>query len=218
MVRTLLRSSLEVFFPFHCLICEKPLRDKSICMKCSPSWEQGSQGCYLGVYEGALKTLIKTAKYKPSSALMRLLASEFGMLFRGTEAVWDTIVPIPPSFQTYRQRLFHQTFILAKAAQKNIPYQIPIHESIRSVRSSRQQASLRLNQRIENVQNLFTARLPPGARHILLIDDVVTTGATSAAAARALLDAGAESVDLYCLARSRNWERFRYRIYNAFGV
>ncbi len=206
-----------LFFPKTCLSCNRPLKESTICFRCALPPAPIARD-FFGFYEGNLKNLIKEAKYRPSYALMTSLASSFEALFHSHQSVWDIIVPIPPSYETYRKRLFHQTLILAKAAQRALSAPTPISECLGITKPHRQQATLRLRERVDNMKEAFFAGKIAAGKKILLIDDVVTTGATTAAAKFALSSVGADSVDIYSLARSRSYDRFQGRIYNAFGV
>lgn len=214
---TKLLNTFDLFFPRTCLGCRRPLQQAAICLKCSID-RNTSDTPFLGYYEGRLKALIKEAKFRPSPALMHLLAEQFSTIFQSTDQKWDLIVPIPPSSTTYRKRLFHQTWILAKAAQRRLSYKIEINECLKLAKPHKQQASLRRAERISNMEGAFVVRTSVLRKRILLIDDVITTGATVFSAKQALIEAGADTIDIYCLARSRNYERFKGRIHQSFGV
>jgi predicted amidophosphoribosyltransferase len=78
---------------------------------------------------------------------------------------------------------------------------IPVLRLLRRGASTRAQAGLSNSQRRENVAGAFVARRRVAGMRILLIDDVMTTGATASACARALKKAGARSVSVLALAR-----------------
>jgi predicted amidophosphoribosyltransferase len=99
---------------------------------------------------------------------------------------------------------FNQSAALAKGISETSG--VPItHEALRRVKATAQQVGLSKAERAENVQGAF--RVPPEGRaeirnrHVVLIDDVLTSGATADSCARALLRAGAASVDVLVFAR-----------------
>jgi ComF family protein len=116
----------------------------------------------------------------------------------------DMVAPVPLHKRRLFSRRFNQSAELARALARNagLAYQ---PELLARVRATRPQVGLSGDQRRRNVAGAF--RLGPGAqalvrdRHVVLVDDVMTTGATAEACAKVLVQAGAAEVSVLCLAR-----------------
>lgn len=169
---------------------------------------------YLWEYEGIYRELLHTIKYKPSkrlaTSLAKLIAPEIPTLFPSQD--WNLIVPIPSSKAALLRRGFNQCVIVAAAmsVRCGVPWSIFAlsHHGYRM-----RQAELRPERRLNNVKNALRAsRQVVEGKSILLIDDVLTTGATTGVASSALLEAGAKSVDIFTIARSPNWHSARAEI------
>lgn len=135
---------------------------------------------------------------------MRPLARPLGDLLATAlprERNFDVIVPVPLHWRRRWQRGFNQSELLAREIARR--WSVPLKNLARRSRSTLTQAGLSNSARRENVVRAFTVPRPRGAegRRILLIDDVMTTGATASACALALKRAGARSVCLLTLAR-----------------
>lgn len=120
---------------------------------------------------------------------------------------FDLIVPVPLHWRRRFERGFNQSALLAKAVARR--YAAPVASPLARRRATAAQAGLSNAQRRANVSGVFTVKRPArvAGRRILLIDDVMTTGATGAACAAALKGAGAHYVALLTLARvdRRSW-------------
>jgi ComF family protein len=122
------------------------------------------------------------------------------------EQSYDVIVPMPLHWRKRWQRGFNQAELLAREIGRRT--KTPVKNVLRRVRNTASQAGLTSSKRRKNVSGAFqTSRRPKtgvalqGSR-VLLIDDVMTTGATAASCARALKRAGASQVTLLTLART----------------
>ena len=110
------------------------------------------------------------------------------------------VIPVPLHSKRLRQREFNQSALLARAAK--LSGQLELDALVR-VRDTPPQAELNGRQRRDNVRGAFRARGDRvSGRRVLLVDDVLTTGATAEACTRALLDAGASEVVVLTLARA----------------
>ncbi len=154
--------------------------------------------CY-GSYEGLLREWIHLYKY----ARIKTLARPLGDLL--AEAVprgesFDAVVPVPLHWLRQWRRGFNQSEILARDLARRLG--IPVISALHRRRSTLTQAGLSNTARRRNVAQAFGARRASIAnQRILLIDDVMTTGSTAAACARALKRAGAARVTLVTVAR-----------------
>ena len=153
-----------------------------------------------GFYEGPLRELIHLLKYGGMKPLAGPLA---GYLSRALplDDRFDAVTPMPLHWRRRFQRGFNQAAILAKDVARR--RSIPLLHAVRRVRATRTQTGLTNAKRRENVSGAFRAGRgrPLEGLRILLVDDVMTTGATGSACAFALKRAGAKSVTLVTLAR-----------------
>ena len=192
---------------FFCAACRMPflnrfpLDESGRCMLCRLGL-RGFDAVYsYGSYEGTLRQLIHVFKYGG----VRPLSGIFGRLMAQAlprEAGFDLIVPMPLHWFKQWQRGFNQAELLA--AEIGRKWNTPVKSIVRRRRVTAPQAGLTNAKRRANVQGAF--RIAGGRRvdglRILLVDDVVTTGATASACARVLKRAGAAHVSLLALART----------------
>ncbi len=198
----------------RCSVCATPTTSfdsEERCILCRIAPLPFEYMYYLWNYESTAKDLIVALKYKPSLALTHLaakmLAYESKKRFRYER--FDGIVPIPSSAASRRERPFQVCLVLARYLSPvlNAPCLRSAlhHQGYRAA-----QASLDHKKRFSNVRNAFRASpsIVKGKR-LLLVDDVLTTGATASVACRELLNSGAVSVSLCTLARAPNWGESR---------
>jgi ComF family protein len=192
----------------HCQTCALPLPGTGLtcgqCLKQPPAFERVAAPW---AYSFPLDTLITRFKHSAKWPFGRLLADLLAQYLqhRFDEDLNrpDALVPVPLATKRLRQRGFNQAAMLARWLGGHLD--IPCDETLllRTQDTSAQQ-DLNAEARKKNLRNAFA--LIPGAqikgRHLALVDDVLTTGATAQALARLLMDAGAARVDVYCLART----------------
>lgn len=155
-------------------------------------------------YQGVAQHMVMSLKFSDRTELAPVMAR--WMLRAGAEllADADAVVPVPLHRTRFFQRRFNQSAELARAlcALTGKPF---LPGAVTRIRATRQQVGLRAREREENVRGAFhvpqSARIHVQDKHILVIDDVYTTGMTVAALARALRHAGAAQIDVLTFAR-----------------
>jgi ComF family protein len=157
-----------------------------------------------GSYEGTLRALVQRFKYDG----YRPLAKPLGRLLlnateRLAEQTFDLVVPVPLHRKRQRQRGFNQAELLAVEVARARKIPLGVKDCVR-VRDTPPQAGLRAAERRKNVAGAFDVPQPERVRgrRVLLIDDVLTTGATAGACAEALREGGAKGVWVATLARA----------------
>jgi ComF family protein len=152
------------------------------------------------VYQGNLRRLIHLLKYEKMLPLAQPLAGRMASQLPRFGAI-DFIVPVPLYWTRKWLRGFNQSALLAKLLAAQSGAYRP--RALRRTRRTAVQAGLSDSERIHNVRGAFAARAAGlEGRRILLVDDVMTTGATLAAGAAALKQAGASYVGAFTLARA----------------
>lgn len=149
-------------------------------------------------YEGILASAIHHFKFLGIRQLSRPLA-EF-LLFYCTESK-DAVVPVPLSPGSLKNRGFNQALLLSRhlSQEKKIPL---VMDALRKIVDTPPQVGLSAKERASNVKKAFVCTGEVKGMNILLVDDVMTTGATVNACSRQLLRAGAKSVSVLTLARA----------------
>lgn len=201
-----------------CLSEPEPLRAEFFCKACGtpflnrfPLDEEGQCSlCRLGLkgfdavytygsYEGTLRSLVHLYKYVG----MRPLARTFGGLLAQAiprDRRFDAVVPMPLHWWKQFQRGFNQSELLASEIGRR--WHVPVRDVARRTKRTESQAGLTNAKRRANVQGSFGVKGRLDGLSILLVDDVMTTGATASACARALKRAGARHVTLAAVART----------------
>jgi ComF family protein len=171
-----------------------------------------------GPYQGTMRAAIHALKYGRLHPAARRLG---GMLAQAiaqlaAEAPSEMlVVPVPLHRSKLAQRGFNQARLLAAHALEALRQTHPewrlnlASRTLMRLRATESQAGLGPHQRRQNVRGAFQVSTPEAVtlKHILLIDDIFTTGATARAAAQALLRAGAASVWVATLASSACGQR-----------
>jgi ComF family protein len=207
-----------------CLSSLRPLEAADICASCGLPLESPAphpaaredQRCGLcrgerafdiaracGVYEGSLRSLIHLLKYRKMTPLAIPLAERMRGLIGALGPV-DVVVPVP----LYRSRLWGRGFNQALTLSRLIarPAGLPLSNALCRRKRTRPQAGLSHGARRRNVEGAFAVRDRGAIRgkRVLLVDDVMTTGATATACAKVLKRAGAVSVAVLTAARAKH--------------
>ena len=204
-------------FPVACGGCNQPLSHQPqylLCPLCSgaiadnpePSKAKIPSGVrsyapYL--YGGPLENMITAAKFRGRIDLTRALA-ELLMAAPRTKSLLkrsDLLVPMPLSAIRHFQRGYNQSHEIAKALGQF--GHIPVHRGWRR-RHRRPQHLLGRQERLTNLRDAFKAPKGVENKRVLLVDDIVTTGATLAEASKVLLASGAQKVRAIAVAEA-NW-------------
>jgi ComF family protein len=192
----------------HCQTCALPLLATGLtCGECllePPAFEQVVVPWLYGFPVDSLITRFKHNAKWPFGHLLADVLGEY-LQHRFDEGLPrpDVLLPVPLAGKRLRQRGFNQSAMLARWLSQSLD--LPCEETVlRRIKETDAQQDLDAKARKHNLRNAFN--LMPDAqikdRHLALVDDVLTTGATAQALARLLINAGAARVDVYCLART----------------
>lgn len=183
-----------------CTLCALPVTaGAEVCGDClrhSPP-QQRTRAAF--VYTFPVNALIQRFKFNGDQPAGRVLAELFARrLAPGT--VPDCLLPVPLHRNRWRERGFNQSEILANALGE--AFGIPVlRDAVARVRETAVQSGMAAAARRHNVRGAFAVRAGLPA-HAAIIDDVLTTGSTTAEIARALLRAGVKRVEVWALARA----------------
>jgi ComF family protein len=170
----------------------------ALCPRCRRQRGRLDHARAVGAYDGALRAILHALKYEGRRSLARPLGRL--MRTRGADMLdgADYLVPVPLHAARRRERGFNQAADLARHVGG------PVLAGLRRTAATLPQTSLPAAQRHRNVRNAFAltrAGRAVAGRTVVLIDDVSTTGATLAACADVLKDAGAREVRALTAAR-----------------
>lgn len=170
----------------------------SICSTAPPAYDYARSAA---VYEGGLREALHAFKFSGKRALARPLAELLvEQCVAAMPADIEAVVPVPLARARERERGFNQAALLAGKIARRLG--IPARPGwLARVRATLPQSDLPATARRANVRGAFRASRRVAGRHVLLVDDIFTTGATLGECARALRAGGARRVGALTVAR-----------------
>jgi ComF family protein len=219
----LVSRGLDLAFPATCAGCDR--EGEPICARCRPALDVRlalPPGVPIGLpaelppgllqaewcapFGGVVRTALHQLKYAGEHRLARPLGEALARRWAAVGAGGDLLVPVPVHRARAAQRGYDQAVLLAEAAATALG--LPAATILERRRETVAQYHLDRSDRAANVAGAFAIGSPAAAaavrgRWVVLVDDVMTTGATLSACATALADAGALGVSAVTVARER---------------
>lgn len=201
--------ALEIVRPW-CASCGIPFQTfnpepEHLCSECSRETPPFSGARSFGYYRAELSRLVQGLKFEGRKNLSGLLSP---LLAQALVNSWDhrqidLVVPVPLHPKRRRERGFNQSAVLARGLARLTGLSF-CEQALRRVSPTVPQVGLSDAERVRNVRGAFHCGRPDliAAKRILLVDDVMTTGATARSACESLLGGGALRVSVLTLARA----------------
>lgn len=201
-----------LFLPARCLCCGRAVRpERLFCPGCVPALPKEPLsrefplpgGGSLAVaacfpYEKGFRRTLHRLKFQEERALARPLGTLMAEAASSLGEDFDGVTWVPMSPQKLRRRGYNQSELLAKAVAKELG--LPAWDLLEQVRETDTQHNLTRAQRADNVRGAYRTKSAALGKRLLLVDDIVTTGATLRACAQGLYGAGAQKVCAVCAA------------------
>ena len=195
-------STAHLCLPPFCPVCGQCQKHTRLCLNCQSQRPGYTELRSWAFFEGSLRNAIHQLKYERNVTLGDVLAKPLAALAGQLNWPCDFVVEVPLSAGRLQERGYNQAAFLARPIAMS--FGVPLlSKCLWKVRETHSQVGLNAEERVQNVNGAFAAstRLAAG-KDILLVDDVMTTGATLNACAAALKSAGARNVYGLTLARA----------------
>lgn len=183
----------------RCPVCALPTPDSDICGACLTHAPRFDATAAVFRYEFPIDRLIQTLKYSHRLASTEFFGNELAQAARSIRP--DVILPVPLAATRLVQRGFNQALEMARPLARALGM-APETASIRRRRDTAPQTGLPWKERARNVRDAFECQIDLAGKAVLVIDDVMTTGATLDELARTLKVHGAARVENLVLARA----------------
>jgi ComF family protein len=201
-----LRKPTAFIAEYFCRDCRTPFQNRfpldedGRCSLCRLGLNGFDAAYCFGAFEAELRELIHVFKYGRVQTLAGPLGRFLALALPRAEE-FDVVVPMPLYWTRRWTRGFNQSELLAREIARRAS--VPVRKVVRRAKPTTPQAGLTNAKRRANVRGAFQVRRPErvAGLRILLVDDVMTTGATASSCARELKRAGAARVTLLTVAR-----------------
>ena len=199
---------LDLVLPTPCVICSQ--LGSPLCIQCKNTFATsfipieicGVVGFGISEYTPQVALLVNSIKEKGLTSLIPLVV-DFVLKHWPKELLEPTLVPLPSSPENNKKRGFSHTVLLSKALTRRLP-RATLCQLLRPARSRRDQVGLTSSERTQNMEGAFKAALSgfrPSQAPIVLIDDVLTSGASMASAIEVLRTSGVNVASFCVIAR-----------------
>ena len=182
----------------HCPLCALPTLNGDICGRCLKRMPQFDRTLAVFAYAFPLDKLVQALKFGEQLMLVHGLADR---LAQRVEVRPDSIIAMPLHSSRLRERGFNQSIELARHVANSLNIPLLPHACVR-VRDTPPQSALAWKERGKNMRNAFTCTLDLSGKHIAVVDDVMTSGASMNEVSAALRSAGASEVSAWVIART----------------
>ncbi|MCB9245262.1 MAG: ComF family protein [Flavobacteriales bacterium] len=224
-VSVYIRDFLHLFLPNSCLICRYPVqKDQAICSLCHAElpftnfWERATNplleqlqartpcayasACFYFIKKSPIQQILHEIKYRTDKDLAYIMGRTFAekLLPEGLKHKFDALTPVPLSAQKLKKRGFNQSVEIANGLSSVLDIPVETHLLDR-IKDGKSQTSKSRSDRYYQLNGAFVVdEKNVRSRSLLVVDDVSTTGATAEICMSELLNAGANSCGLLCLA------------------
>lgn len=213
----MIRHLTELLFPRKCILCRGLLakEETDLCRRCrtdSPEYRYGRKKVQhvkdltaVWFYEGAVRKSLHRYKFQNARHYARAYGRLLAMRVQRDLPQADVVTWVPVSRRRLRKRGYDQVELLARAVGGELG--IPAQKLLEKFRDNRANSGLKTSEeRRANVLGVYRAVSPETFRgkRVLLLDDIVTTGATASECARVLLTAGAGEIIFAAVAAGGN--------------
>lgn len=189
----------------RCAITLPATHHDDVCTSCEDVSPEFDRAIAAVDYDGPWPELLTRLKFTGATALARPLATMLAERIHERRAQADLVVPVPLSRQRMAERGYNQSWLLAKHIERQLAVAARFDVLTRRQHTQRLM-SLTAEERALQIRDVFEVTASGQAlidgRHVAIVDDVMTTGATLDACARTLLEAGARSVSAWVVART----------------
>lgn len=208
-IKLLSNATLDIIYPNNCSLCQQNLllHEKFVCQSCSAElpyiqqlsdqkrlhqlfWGRVNIEQTFALYNyqkgNKVQDILQLIKYNNKTKLAQYLGETLGSTIESNHPI-DYLIPIPLHPKKLKQRGFNQSDIIAQGIQKKL--NVPIKNKwVNRMHHNPSQTSVNKYERWNNVKSIFSVKHPSKLinKHVLLIDDVLTTGATLEACAAVL--------------------------------
>jgi ComF family protein len=191
-------SSLPYLTAPHCPLCALPTLNGDICGRCLKRMPQFDRTLAVFAYSFPLDKLVQALKFGERLMLVDGLADS---LAQRVEVRPDCIIAMPLHPSRLRERGFNQSTELARRVANilNIPL---LPHACQRVRDTPPQSALKWKERGKNMRKAFICTQDLSGKHVAVVDDVMTSGASLNEVAVALRSAGAHEVSAWVIART----------------
>jgi ComF family protein len=205
---------LDLFLPPHCALCGQAIARRPLCAgcladlpwlkrDCVPALSSFDQVWSALAYEYPVDRLIAEAKFGKQLATARALGELLALGMPADIRPPDLVVPVPLHWRRQAERGFNQAEEIARGLCRQLDWRLAAGVCQRT-RPTPAQSTLGAAERRINLHGAFVAGRLRSGLHILVVDDVLTTGATAEAVASALRQTGAAGLQLCTVAHALN--------------
>lgn len=215
----MLQSLIDLLYPPKCPLCDELREKRGICENCQTSlhflegdfaaphlervWFDRARSCF--AYEGKILDAVQGLKYSRRFDLIPVF-TDYMVSEAANMGTYDIIMPVPLHWWRLWRRGYNQSALLARVIGKRLNTEVDCH-ILKKKRNAIPQVGLHRDERLKNVKGVFSINQKKAARlieaRVLLIDDVLTTGATVNECAKTLIKkAHCSSVDILTIART----------------
>lgn len=196
------QGRIEPLPEFGCHRCGGPVRAPGLCDTCRDIPSHLDAIFSAAVFTYPLRDAIHDLKYNNGRALAAPLGQHMAAAWRARGLAADLIAPVPLHPDRQAERGYNQSVLLARVLAAEVS--VPLDERLLvRQRATAHQVGLGRADRTKNVAGAFMCQGNAAGKHVMVVDDVATTGATLEACAAALRAAGASTVTAFTLARAR---------------
>jgi ComF family protein len=184
----------------RCPICALPTPNGEVCGQCIKYPPSFNLTTAIFGYAFPLDKLIQAMKYGGQLALANTFAEKLAFKIDKSDLP-DCIIPMPLHSAKLRVRGFNQSLLLASKAARELSLKL-LPDACQRVRDTPPQSALPWKEREKNMRNAFCCDVDLTGRHVALVDDVLTTGASLNALAEAVQKRGTSKISAWVVART----------------